>query len=447
MNKNSNRSWLCAALLIVLPAVAALWPSDVFAQAATRAVFVCNNGNLEGSVSSFAINPDLSLNFVQKLVTGTRPNLTVPCAGCNAYEIALTPNGMYLGMVHPAGTQDGLSIVRVEANATLTLMKQVTMTAGQDGPMDLIWLDNEYLAVVRVEPSPDQVAIYRFIPSPAALNLIRTVNVGSSAGYIALHPSRQYLYVNNSASPNQVYAFQVGAGGTLTEIDQESCGSPWPLELAVSPDGTKLYAAGGISGGYHAVSGMTIGSDGRLTLMPGSPFTSPGTSPSNVYVSDDNQYCIVGHGTDATVRVMAIDQTTGALTDTGYSFDVGTQGGLGDVRVMRDLLFVTSNMDTPTGVYSFTIGDGGQLVQHGPLVSTTGISPRSIATWTPFILGDMDYDGDLDLDDIPAFVLALTDPAGYAVTYPWSRIQRGDMNSDGAVDGTDIQLFVDALVP
>jgi hypothetical protein len=181
--------------------------------------------------------------------------------------------------------------------------------------------------------------------------------------------------------------------------------------------------------------------------MPGSPFTSPGQSPSNVYVSDDNQYCIVGHGTDATIRVMAIDQATGALTDTGYNFDVGTQGGLGDVRVMRDLLFATSNMDSPTGIYSFTIGEGGQLIQHGAIVPTTGTSPRSIATWTPPILGDMDYDGDLDVDDVPAFVLALTDPAGYAATYPWSKIQRGDMNGDGTVDGADIQLFADALVP
>jgi 6-phosphogluconolactonase (cycloisomerase 2 family) len=448
VKKHHTRFHSPCCITLVLSCLPLLIPAAVFGQATVRAVFVSNNGNLEGSVSSFTINADLSLHFVAKHVTGTRPTLNDPCAGCNAYEIALSPNGKYIALVHPAGDVDGITIVQVGANASLTRVLQLTMTVGQDGPMDVQWIDNQYLAVVRTAPSPNQVAIYRFVASPAALTLVNTYPVGSFSTYLTVHPSGQYLYVANSSSPAyQVYAFRVNAGGSLTSIDTEPTGGPYALELAISPDGKRIYSAGGISSGGHAVVGMNVATNGTLSLMTGSPFTSPGQSPSNIYISDDGRYCMVGHGTDATVRVLAINQTTGALTNTGYSFNVGTQGSIGDVRVMRDLLFITNNFDTPTGIYSFRIGTGGSLIQNGAIVGTTGISPRSIATWTPPISGDMDCDGDLDLADIGAFTLALLNAPGWTSTYPYCNINRGDLNGDGLVNAADIQLFVDALIP
>jgi 6-phosphogluconolactonase (cycloisomerase 2 family) len=438
--------WSFAAFFLLV--VSTGMPSDAFGQAGVRAVFVSNNGNLEGSVSSFTINPELTLHFAAKLVTGTRPSTSYPCAGCNAYEISLTPSGQYIALVHPAGDVDGITIVQVGADAALSQVIQIQMAVGQDGPMDVQWLDNQYLAVLRTTPSPNQLAIYRFVASPASLTQVHVYSVGSFSTFLALHPSGQYLYAANSSSPAyQVYVFRVDTGGALTQLETEPTGSVYALELAISRDGTKLYSAGGISGGGHAVVGMTVGADGRLTTMTGSPFVSPGQSPSNVYVSDDNHYCFVGHGSDATLRVMAINQTTGALSDTGYSFDVGTTGTFGDVRSMRDLVFVTNSSDTPTGIYSFRLGTGGSLIQNGSIVSTTGIAPRSIAAWTPPISGDMDCDGDLDVADIDAFVLALVNPPSWAGTYPYCNINRGDMNGNGLVDGADIQLFVDAIIP
>jgi 6-phosphogluconolactonase (cycloisomerase 2 family) len=448
VKKHYTRFLSRRCITLVLSCLPLLIPAAVFGQATVRAVFVSNNGNLEGSVSSFTINPDLSLHFVAKHVTGTRPTLSDPCAGCNAYEIALSPNGRYIALVHPAGDVDGITIVQVGAGASLTRVLQLTMTYGQDGPMDVQWIDNQFLAILRTGPSPNQVAIYRFVASPAALTLVNTYPVGSFSTYLAMHPSGQYLYAANSSSPAyQVYAFRVNAGGSLTPIDTEPTGSVYALELALSHDGKWLYSVGGISGTGHAIVGLNVGADGTLTTMTGSPFYSPGQYPSNVFISDDNRYCIVGHSSDATVRVLAINQTTGALTDTGYNFDVGTQGTLGDVRVMRDLLFVTNTSDTPTGIYSFRIGAGGSLTQNGPLLSTTGIAPRSIATWTPPINGDMDCDGDLDLADINALTLALLNAPGWTSTYPYCNINRGDMNGDGLVNAADIQLFVDALIP
>ena len=61
-------------------------------------------------------------------------------------------------------------------------------------------------------------------------------------------------------------------------------------------------------------------------------------------------------------------------------------------------------------------------------------------------LGDLDCDGDIDLSDVPAFVLALTDPAAYAVAHAACCVTQADLNQDGQSDGLDIQLFVNTLV-
>ena len=49
--------------------------SSAFGQATQPTLFVCNNGNVEGSTTSFRINADGTLTFVNKVITGTRINI------------------------------------------------------------------------------------------------------------------------------------------------------------------------------------------------------------------------------------------------------------------------------------------------------------------------------------------------------------------------------------
>jgi len=62
------------------------------------------------------------------------------------------------------------------------------------------------------------------------------------------------------------------------------------------------------------------------------------------------------------------------------------------------------------------------------------------------VRGDLDCDGDLDIDDTAPFVLALLDASAYAIAYEDCDINAGDFNCDGLVDGRDIQPFVRALL-
>jgi len=59
--------------------------------------------------------------------------------------------------------------------------------------------------------------------------------------------------------------------------------------------------------------------------------------------------------------------------------------------------------------------------------------------------GDVNCDGQVNSFDVDGFVMALTDPLGYAGAYPDCNILAADCNSDGVVDAFDIDPFVDLL--
>jgi len=51
----------------------------------------------------------------------------------------------------------------------------------------------------------------------------------------------------------------------------------------------------------------------------------------------------------------------------------------------------------------------------------------------------------VDFKDINPFVSVLSDPAGYATTYPYCNTMAADANRDGVVDFRDINAFVAIL--
>lgn len=59
--------------------------------------------------------------------------------------------------------------------------------------------------------------------------------------------------------------------------------------------------------------------------------------------------------------------------------------------------------------------------------------------------GDMNCDSSVSVGDIGGFVLALTDPAAYAATYPACDVYNADVNCDGGVTVGDIGPFVELL--
>ena len=61
-------------------------------------------------------------------------------------------------------------------------------------------------------------------------------------------------------------------------------------------------------------------------------------------------------------------------------------------------------------------------------------------------LADTNCDGSRNAFDIDPFVLALTDPTGYAGLFPRCNIMNADCNADGALNAFDVDPFVELLI-
>lgn len=81
--------------------------------------------------------------------------------------------------------------------------------------------------------------------------------------------------------------------------------------------------------------------------------------------------------------------------------------------------------------------NGRYIIGHG-----------AAAAWriTIDLLGDMNCDGFVDLDDVEPFTQALIDPAAYETAFASCSISHANMNQDAGLDGLDIEGFVAELL-
>ncbi len=409
-----------AFVAIVISSLAGGLVPDAQAQSAEPVVFVVNN--VSDEVSSFTMNDDGTLVFV-----GNYPTSDVP------YAATVAPGGEYLAVTHASGANDYemLQVFHVNADASLTLALDILVPSS---PLAARWLNDDLLAVIQTDlGGANYVHVYAFDPDAPSLTLVDSGETGGFSSYIALHPTLPIIYTQQSSS-NTIRWFQYDEDGYLTLLGTRPTGSVYPLSLTTTNQGRFLYAAGGISVDGHKVIGCVMDGDGNLTLHEASPFDSPGQSPAHVAVSSDDKFLFVGHGTDATLRSFHIG-ADGAITPTGFVFDVGFQGTLGDTEIMGDYLFVTDEstvLDGITGIYSFYIKPSGILVPVDDIYITGGVRPEAIVLWSPSLIGDVNGDGVVDVLDL----IQLLGAWGACSDCP------EDLNDDGVVDVLDLLIVL-----
>jgi 6-phosphogluconolactonase (cycloisomerase 2 family) len=427
------------ALIALLSSFAAASPA--WSQSDTAMLFVANNGNLEGSVTAFRVDEGGELAFANRIVTGTRTSTSQPCAGCNATSIAVSPDGRFVAASHAAGNDpnpDGISIFEVAADGSIALRTLLPLV-GVGTPLDIVWTSEVHVAVTRTDFSGSSVATYRFVETSDNVVLVDTAPCGAFNSSLAFDPAGRFLFGQDSFGAT-VYAWFVEPNGTLVSLGTASSGGIYPLGLGLSPDGRFLYAGGGISGGGEAVVAFDV-ADGLPSLLPKSPFTSPGESPKQVVVSPDGAFAFAAHGGDGTIRGFARDGESGGLAATGVSFEVGGQGGLGEIATLGGFLYATDRDtfgDGVRGVRVLEVTGNGDLLAVGEVVSTEGVTPNGLAAWAPLASpcpADLDGDGQVGAGDLTVLLAA------------WGERGPADLDGDGHVEAGDLATLLAAWGP
>ncbi|MCH8261052.1 MAG: beta-propeller fold lactonase family protein [Planctomycetes bacterium] len=358
-------------------------------QSDTAAVFVANN--VSDEITSFTIDAKGVLSFVGTYFSSDGPQ-----------SMDISPGGRHIVVGHGTANDEieVVTIFEVNPDASLSL---VLSTFVPNSPLDAVWVDENIVAITETG-SPSSVHTYWFDSDKAALTEVDSQSTGSFNTHLVVHPSLRLLY-SQDTSQKMIRWFDVAKDGTMSVAGSIATGKVFPIDPVITPNGLNMYAAGGISNGGHRVLGFQIAKDGSLTQSGGSPFFSPGQSPAYLTVSKDDAYLFVGHGTDATVRSFAIDERDGSITSTGFVFDVGLQGTIGDLEVLGEYLLITDEstaIDGIAGLYSFQINPNGSFTMIGSINDTDGVRPESIVVWDPpaNIPGDLDGDGTVGVKDL-----------------------------------------------
>lgn len=142
--------------------------------------------------------------------------------------------------------------------------------------------------------------------------------------FVTVTPNAKFLYAsasNGAAPTNKVCIFTISSSsGALTEVTGGTGGSPVavgaaPAGLAADGLGHFLYVT---NSGDNTVSAFTIGSDGRLGSVAGSPFSvPPGSTPVDVNSDPSGQFLYVVNNGNGNVSLFTINSSSGVLTAAG----------------------------------------------------------------------------------------------------------------------------------
>ena len=232
--------------------------------------------------------------------------------------------------------------------------------------------------LIAVDAGSDQISVLR-IRHNGSLRLVHH-GVVSSGGVlpVSLTIHRDLLYAANAGAGGSNYTgFRLRPNGRLEPITGSTVTLPdsaQPGDVLFNGDGTKLA---GTRVGTSQIDSFTVGSGGRLTAAPGSPFPAQGLGPfgSEFRPTDPDQLFVSNAhngGTSGTVSAFS-DSANGALSSIGSSPFADLQTAPCWVEISHDGQYLFT-VNTGSGTISrYSIAPGGALTLLGStLVGATG---------------------------------------------------------------------------
>jgi 6-phosphogluconolactonase (cycloisomerase 2 family) len=203
------------------------------------------------------------------------------------------------------------------------------------------------------------------------------LSAGTHPASIAVTPNGSFAYVADFTAPGVIYEFAVQPNGALQQLNTIATGGS-PNDIVVDPTGRFVYTANFTDG---TISEYSIGTNGTLTALPGSPVTAAANTASIIVDKAGKNAYVTNRGAN-TVQQFSIDQTTGELTAEPA---VPTSGGTGPNWLAIDpsggFAYAVDRL-TGYAIAEFAVSpiNGSLTPLAPPSVQSSGTTPVSIIT-------------------------------------------------------------------
>ncbi|MFL6388946.1 MAG: lactonase family protein [Terriglobales bacterium] len=345
----------------------------------------------DNTVSGFSVDPNTG---ILTLIPGS----PFPTGGnaCQGMGLAVSPTAPFLYAMNTCSRD--ISSFRIGSDGTLTLIGTGTST-GAEGEDVKVTGDGQFLAV---SLSGFQLGAAMFkIESTGGLTLVPGSPFAGSPGFagsLEANCDGDQLFVLNDGSPSSIDVFHIAADGSLSFTPQSSFPIPIPpaaggeVSMYLSPDGNSLFVgdvfsfassfhetadgaltpessfvpAGTIlmghvvtdpggkflyGSGLGNMAAYSIDSNAALTILPGSPFPTPGFQAIGSFAAYPGRSCSI------TVNIKLRPQDNGQDDSTAT---VGANSG----EKLKVAILSSETFDAPALVdrTSLTFGHAGTEV-------------------------------------------------------------------------------------
>jgi 6-phosphogluconolactonase (cycloisomerase 2 family) len=295
--------------------------------------------------------------------------------------LQFSADGRFLIAVDAGSNQ--ISVLRIRPDGSLRLVSHGVVSSGGTLP-DSIAVSGDLVYVANSGASSNYTGFRlrpngRLDPIPGSTIALAA---GAAPGDVLFNGTGTKL-VGTEVGPSRIDSFTVGSDGRLTA----GPGSPFPAQglgpfgsefRPTDPDQLFVSNAHNTAPDSGTVSAFRDHRNGRLSPVNGSPFADGQMAPCWVEISHDGQFLFTvntASGSISSYRIAA----DGALTLLGSTPISGTKVGAVDARLSPDGGFLYVDESAVGKVAAFTVS-GGSLTElsTSPFALPTGAAPAGI---------------------------------------------------------------------
>jgi 6-phosphogluconolactonase (cycloisomerase 2 family) len=346
----------------------------------TDFMYVANTSNSAASPPSVA---GFSLTTTTIAATGTTAatsTLSLATTPGSAYSLGYIPSAMTINpansYLYVASLTGGIYLYVINSNGSITVQNNGTpVVSGFIASSLQVDTTGAYLIVSGASLSTTNAVVYVYSIASATGLLSAaghlTVSKPGASNRLTIAANDVNVFLTLGTGGTEAFTF-VSTTGALTDVGNLAtlAATNADQSVATNPTGTFAFVT---ETGTAGVRVLTIGTNGGLTEVSGSPFAA-GTGPTGILVDSSGSYVYVTNRTDNTISGFVL-AANGTLTQiTGSPFSTGTTPlDIAEDATGKYVGVVCNGGGQDLEVYSFDATTLGKL--DAAANATTGTDP------------------------------------------------------------------------